>query len=206
MDTWSASQYNNSVGVVWGVPIKYTEPVCQLMQEAGVRNIRVEVGWSNIDFDDQLTSRAKTQLETQLLAFKRHGIRPLILLNANDGVPGPVRSISVTVAAPAPKGSSTVQLSDYSAVRPGYSGFGFGRAGFPFITSIDSEGTAHLSAPLPQNVPAGAPTDTRFEISAVSGERAEEHTALYRSFRGYLSGLDEIRCRRSGDGARYVGH
>ncbi len=157
MDTWPASQYLRLPGAMWNLDNRYAEPICQLLQESGIRSVRLEVGWNNIGWNDDLTPTAKANLESLLGVFEKHGIRPLILLNANHGIPGPLRSIPITVATAASAGDKTIKLSEWSQVRPGYSGFANPQyiACLPFITAVDRDGTAHLSTGLPYPVSAG---------------------------------------------------
>ena len=158
--TWTLgvpASTNNSLGVYWNVADKYADAISQIFQEAGIKHIRREIGWNNIGFDDQLTPAAKASLLAECAAWKAHGIRPLILLNANDGIPGPTRTVRVTVVTAAPAGAKTIKLAGtLSAIRPGYTGFYQGRSGFPFITAVAADGTCTLSAPLTSKVPAGA--------------------------------------------------
>jgi hypothetical protein len=100
----------------------------------------------------------------ELQALRAHGIRPLILLNANQGGPGPMQRVTLVLSAPARAGATTVQLApqSVSAVVPGLTGFTDSVAAAHYIiTSVTPGGTATLSQPLPISVPAGSyPGDT----------------------------------------------
>lgn len=158
MDTWPTSQYLNAPGVVWNLDTKYAEPMCQILQESGIREVRLEVGWgASIDWNDELTPEVSAKLQTLMPIFQRHGIRPLLLLNANHGIPCPYRYITVQVTASAAIGDDTLKLANAAGIRPGYTGIinpAF-IAAYPFITSVDADGTAHLSSGMPFAVQPG---------------------------------------------------
>ena len=158
MDTWPASQYLNGTGAMWNLPLKYAEPVSQLLQESGIRSVRIEVGWGSMGWNDDLLPAAKANLQTLLGVFKEHGIRPLFLLNGHHGNPCPNRYVTVQVGAAAKTGDKTLKLVNPVGVRPGYTGIQNPAyiAAYPVVTQLDGDGTAHLSSGLPFDVKAGA--------------------------------------------------
>jgi hypothetical protein len=83
----------------------------------------------------------------------------LILLNANSGEPGPAELFDLTLAAPAPQGATSVSLAPQSAgqVVPGLTGINVsGIAAGVLITGVAANGSATLSRPLPNALPAGS--------------------------------------------------
>lgn len=191
MDTWPASQYTNLPGAVWNTDLRYAEPVCQLMQESGIKSIRMEEGWCNIGWDDDLTPTAKANFQALLTVFKKHGIRPLILLNAHHGLPCPTRNVNVTVTAAASAGSTTLKLASAAGIRPGYTGIQNPAyiAGYPFITSVDADGTAHLSSGLPLNVSPGPLTLVDLKYQPFQGTKLADGTpvpAAQETFNGWM--------------------
>jgi hypothetical protein len=62
-------------------------------------------------------------LRKRLLACQKYHIRPLILLNANSGAPGPTRFFDRSLAAAAHAGDRQVELTDVNGLVVGYSGF-----------------------------------------------------------------------------------
>ena len=56
------------------------------------------------------------------VACRAHGVRPLILLNANSSVPGPTNVSERALACEAKKGDRRVELTDVSDLQVGYSG------------------------------------------------------------------------------------
>ena len=63
------------------------------MGETGIRYARVEIGWGNLDWNDQIPAEAKQRWTTLLHTFQKNGIRPLFLLNAHHGGPCPMRGL-----------------------------------------------------------------------------------------------------------------
>lgn len=159
MDTWSASQYTNLPGFNFNIDQKYADSVCTIFDEAGIHNARVEIGWGNLGWDDQLPQYRKDQIGATLLILQKHHIRPMILLNAHHGAPCPMRDVNVTVAVKAAKGDRTIKLDigKSASIHVGYTGFPDPAyvAAHPLITQIDADGTAHLSSPLLYDVPIG---------------------------------------------------
>ena len=97
----------------------------------------------------------------QLLgALKAEGIRPLILLNANDGDPGPSETFSGQITEPAAAGSTTLQVDPATAQQlvPGLSGPDVPGGPGPGViaTAISPTGQLQLSKPLPVAVAAGS--------------------------------------------------
>jgi hypothetical protein len=101
-------------------------------------------------------------LRAQLRALERHRIRPLILLNANHGIPGPLKRQSLELATAAPRGARRVRLTRASAaaVVPHRTGFDAPawadyKAAAVLITGVNASGTATLSKALPWALRAG---------------------------------------------------
>ncbi|MCL2450168.1 MAG: hypothetical protein FWD17_14570, partial [Polyangiaceae bacterium] len=61
------------------------EYAAELLQNSGFKHARVEVGWDSIDYDDpsQIDPSRVDYLTHIFTALRDHGLRPLILLNAN---------------------------------------------------------------------------------------------------------------------------
>jgi hypothetical protein len=124
-----------------------------MLAKFGVRQARIEIGWGQLNWDDE-TKIVNPKIKECLLACRKYGVRPLVLLNAHHGVPVPFRYFSSTLAAPAHKGDTKVQLTDTSGLIPGYSGFCNLTdywACEAFVTEIDGK-TVTLSKPLPTDL------------------------------------------------------
>jgi hypothetical protein len=122
LDTWSAQHYEGSEGVNFNIDPKYADAVGQVMSQAGIRTVRIEIGWGNLDWNDQLPDSFKQRNQPIFDMCRKYGIRPMILLNANHGQPCPVRDAPVTLVAAAKKGDTTLQLAPGTQVHVGYTG------------------------------------------------------------------------------------
>jgi len=165
METMPAQQFVNGIGIVANLNHgENPNVVLAHLRRNGFRHARIETGWDTVDPKDEtrLNADAATRLRLQLRAMRDNGLRPLILLNANHGAPGPTRIFERTVTADAPQGARTVQLDDCSGLVSGRSGFnnlpGTGddsQAAQFLVTSVDcGTKTVTLSKPLPAAVAA----------------------------------------------------
>jgi hypothetical protein len=125
LDTWPSSRLLDAVGINFNVNGAEAPDVARLLHDVGFRLARIEIGWGALSYDNPERFVHEAEIRTRLLALRRYGLRPLILLNADSGQPVPARTISLTTTATAPAGAGTVQLSATSAaeVVPGKSGF-----------------------------------------------------------------------------------
>ena len=161
MDTWPASRFLECLGICFKLrDIRAAEAVAQVFAEAGIRSARVEIGWGNFRYDDptQMDEAKARRYKTILRALKAHGIRPLILLNANSGWPCPIRTDRVTLVRDAPAGAREIFVDDTARIVPHYTGLR-GQAyqiAFPLITEVDAAtGRCALSAPLRKGLTRG---------------------------------------------------
>jgi hypothetical protein len=160
MDTQPASQFLGSMGFCYNGDPKYLEPVLQFMSEAGIRKVRTEMGWGNLDWDDRMTGENRTNALEFLRLARKYNIRPLMLLNAHHSAPGPVREVSVSLMQDAKKGDRSFQVrpDDVSKIRVGYTGPMKADeycAAKPLITEVKPDGTCVLSGPLGGDLTAG---------------------------------------------------
>jgi len=87
-----AAQYLNAVGMGLNLDRENPDLVLQMLARNGVRCGRVEIGWGNIEWDDETRLTGNGDRQRALLkACKRWGVRPVILLNAHQGAPCPTR-------------------------------------------------------------------------------------------------------------------
>lgn len=162
LETVSATTFLNGIGIHWNVN-NSTNPelVAQMLAKHGIARARVEISWNHIDFDDetQVVPTSAAVFQAQLLALKKYGIRPLILLNSHHGQPCPIKFVERSIAADARAGDTTIQLNDISGLKVGYSGLSYlndDKAAGWLITNI-SGNTITLSKPLPKDIKAGTP-------------------------------------------------
>jgi len=160
LDTWPSSTLTNSLGINFNVPASQAEAVAQLLAESGFKLARHEIPWGALSYEDPTQFRDEARIAEILTALHNHGLRPLILLNANSGMPGPARAISLSTTAAAFPGAMTVRLDPASAAmvvpgKTGFEGLTWGSGPDVLITSVDEEGVATLSRPLRSTLPAG---------------------------------------------------
>jgi hypothetical protein len=159
LDTPPASTMRNALGINFNVPAQSAGATAQFLSQVGFKRARVEIAWGAMSFSDPSRLQDTGSWDSILGALKAAGIRPLILLNANDGAPGPRMSFNAQITQPAAAGAKVVQVDAATAQQlvPGMSGFDVpGGAAATFIaTSVAPSGLVTLSQPLPVAIPAG---------------------------------------------------
>ena len=163
LDTWPASRLLNAVGINFTLPTPENEATAQLLQDSGVKLARVSIGWNALSYKDptKFVPYNEAGIRSRLTALHDHGIRPLILLNANSEGPTPAKLVQLETLQEAPAGATSVTLSATSAaaVVPGKTGFnGIVWGGYPdvLITSVGPGNVAKLSRPLISPLPSGS--------------------------------------------------
>jgi hypothetical protein len=174
MDTWDARRYLDVLGVNFNVRAEEAEAAAQVLSEAGIRSARVEIGWANLKYEDetQIVDYKAAEYTTIFQAFKKHGIRPLILFNANSGLPVPHQYLTLELTRIAPSGTREIYVSDVSQIKPGYTGLHemSYHTMFPIITEVDSaSGRLTLSAPLPRQLSQGEHTFMKLKYRPFAG-------------------------------------
>jgi len=161
LDTPPASVLTSGLGINFNVAPTGAPIVARLLGASGFRHARIEEGWGDVSYADPAALAAPAGFIYELRILRANGLRPLILLNANQGAPGPLLPVTLTVAQPAAAGARTVRLTRASvaSVVPGLTGFsdleGYPTAAQDIITSVGAAGTATLSEPLPVALNAG---------------------------------------------------
>src|SRR5690242_11764510 len=151
-DTFPATRMLNAVGAnfnIYNGNLSQVTAGAELMHDAGFTHARIEISWNMMDYQNpgQFSAQEMSIVKPILQQFKANGIRPLILLNSNDGIPCPIQSVTLNVTSPAAAGATKVQLDSASAalIKPGFTGFKqFGRDAGVIITSVNSSGMATL--------------------------------------------------------------
>jgi hypothetical protein len=161
LETVPAGRLIDGIGVMFNPPAGTDESLLALMlTRYGVRHARLEIGWGNLDPNDAVPPASQTILTERLRILRRNALRPLILLNANQGLPCPATLETRTLAAPARTGDRSLRLTDTAGLVPGHSGIsnltGYWAAE-ALITRIDGDRVT-LSKPLPK--PLGDTTAT----------------------------------------------
>jgi hypothetical protein len=162
LDTVPAPALRGAVGINFNVTADEAPRAARLLRLAGVRRARTEAGWGSLDYDDpaRLLRGDAAALAARLRALHRNGIRPLIVLNANQGAPCPLRRLDLELVTPAQQGDRTIRLPPASAssIVPRHTGldaFDGYKAAASIITSVTPDGLARLARPLERSLPAG---------------------------------------------------
>ena len=160
METVPATIFLNGTGIQWNVN-NSTNPelVAAMLAKHGIRRVRIEIGWGEIDFDNEntLIPRKAAELRANLLAFKKYGLRPLILLNSNQGMPTPAKVFERTVVADAKAGDTQIELENTSGIKVDFTGLSNLTdywAAEALVTNIDGN-VITLSKPLPKAINDG---------------------------------------------------
>ncbi len=154
-----ATTLANGMGVNFNVDPSQAAVTARLLAASGIKQARVEISWSSVAYSNQSVFENASDYTEEIQALREYGIKPLILLNANDEIPGPTEAWTANLTAAAPAGARTVQLDAASAAQviPGYSGLNNGSVAAGIIfTSVNSSHVATLSQPLPSAFAAGS--------------------------------------------------
>ena len=159
LETVPAARFVDGIGIGLNLDKESPDLVLRMLARNGIRAGRIEIGWGSLDWEDETRfagdmSRARALLR----ACRKWGIRPLMLLNAHQGAPCPVRFFERVVAADAPAGATQVQLDDVSGLVPGRSGLSNLSdywAAEALVTRVEGKNVS-LSKPLPKAINAGS--------------------------------------------------
>ncbi len=193
LDTPPASMLRNAVGINFNVAPSSAAGTAQLLAASGFKHARVEIGWDAMSYTDPSKLKDPASVDALLGALKAAGIRPLILLNANDGDPGPSQTFSGQITQPAAAGANTITVDPTTAqsLVPGLSGLDL--PGYPaamlLATSVSSAGQVQLSQPLPQALPAGSDYFTTLRYAPFAPPfttSGQPNPAFEQTLRGWL--------------------
>ncbi|SDC02446.1 PA14 domain-containing protein [Paenibacillus sp. UNCCL117] len=174
MDTWDANRFLETPAIVFNVNAQEADATAQVLAESGIRRARIEIGWGSLSYEDdtKLKPYSETQFTQILQALKKHKIRPLVLLNANAGLPVPAEDLKFTLKENAAAGAKEIYLTSTAGIVPRYTGLVnmAYQSMYPVITSIDPvTGRCELSAPLPRAIAKGELTLRKFKYQPFSG-------------------------------------
>ncbi|MGE4428211.1 MAG: hypothetical protein AB7G37_17295 [Solirubrobacteraceae bacterium] len=157
LDTQPSSRLRDAIGINFNVSGDRAPATAKLLGDHGFTRGRIEVGWDQMSYADPTALADRQALVERLQAMKDGGLRPLILLNANEGNPGPSLRGHVRITAAVAPGSRTAYVhgDDVGKIVVGRTGFDFaGVAGLFIVTARDGN-TVTLSRAVPAWVPAG---------------------------------------------------
>lgn len=160
VDTPPATRVRDGLGINFNAAPTQADTLAALLAAAGIHRVRYEVPWCWVSYDNPAHLTNEASLDTVLGAFAKYKLRPLILLNAHEGCPGPLRHLQVRLAASAAVGARTLQLDAASAqqVVAGLTGLDATteyKAAAILFTGVSGT-TVTLSRPLDRSLPAGA--------------------------------------------------
>jgi hypothetical protein len=161
LDTVPATTLRNAVGIQFNVSGSEAPATARLLAANGFRRARLEESWANVSYSNPDALTNDSEFRATLRALKDYGIRPLILLNAHQGLPCPAKPFTAVTVDSATQGDRQVHLAAATAsqVVPGRTGFnsltGEYKAADVIFTAVDANGWATLSKPLPRDLPAG---------------------------------------------------
>jgi hypothetical protein len=154
-ETLPVRRFLDAQGIVVELPrSEDPELLATMLARHGMRHARIEIGWAFVNYWDESKLNHAERLQALLQACEKHGLRPLILLNSNSGVPGPTDFSERALAREAKKGDRRVELTDVNHLRIGYSGLANlsdYRASEAIITGIEGKAIL-LSKPLPKDL------------------------------------------------------
>ena len=158
LETMPASHFLDGLGIVLNTHRgEDAQQILRMCADNGIRHARIEIGWGNLDYDDETRLRNANAAVERLLACKSNGIRPLILLNGHHGAPCPLKRLSRTVTADAEAGARTVVLDNTAGLILHHSGLDNSKkyvAAERLITQIEGNQVT-LSKPLAERIAAG---------------------------------------------------
>jgi hypothetical protein len=163
LDTWPASRLLESVGINFPANPKLAEGSAQILQESGFKLARMQISWNALSYETPTTFIPShlASIGARLTAMHDHGLRPLIVLDADSELPTPFKLVKLETTAAAPAGARTVKLSPASAAlvvpsRTGFNGLTWPGAADVLITSVGAGDVASLSRPLRSALAAGS--------------------------------------------------
>jgi len=198
LETVPASWFLNGTGVVLNSP--NPDLVCQMLARHGIALTRIEIGWGNVRLDGSITNPAAI---AALQACKNNGLRPIILLNANQGVPCPLTGFTASVAADAPAGATTLTLTDTTGFVPGKTGLSnltTYKAAEVLVTAVNGN-TVSLSKPLPKALAAGtslAMATLKYRPFSVPG--SADYNATLAGWQAYVQTVGQLATQYLGPG------
>ncbi len=158
LETRKGYDFLGGIGINYNVPPEWDEVAIPLLVGSGFKTFRIEIGWSNMNWEETSLQNEERWLNLLRLC-RKYNVRPTILLNAHHGVPCPVKFFERRVTEDALKGSRAIKLNDVSDIIPhrtGLCNLTDYWACEVFFTKVNSETKeCELSKPLPKDLKAG---------------------------------------------------
>ena len=166
LETIPAHKFLDGIGVVFNINLKKTsinpDLIAEMLARHGVKQARLEINWNQINYHDETQINNPDGIRARLLALQKHDIRPLILLNANQGAPCPLLTTRKTLSRNANVGDTEIRLKDTTGIIANYSGLSHitkkSWAAEILITAVNGNWVT-LSKPLPKPIGIGKKVD-----------------------------------------------
>jgi hypothetical protein len=188
-ETVPATTFVDGLGMHMNLLGQSPDLIMRMLKSQGIRHARIEIGWGAVTWNEDGFTSAQA-LGDQLRACKAHGVRPLILLNANHALPCPVQKVVRTATVAAAAGATSLTLDAPTGLVVGRSGITGDALADILVTAIQGR-TVTLSRPLPIAVPAGVPLNfatLKYRPFSVPGSADYEATMA-----GWLRYVDMVR-------------
>lgn len=186
-ETMPGRHFLDGLGVHWGEdPTAASDTMAPALATAGIRRVRLEIPWRELEWsEERFHPRFTTRITAILRSLREHGLKPLILLNAHHGAPGPFRVVPLRIPKGAAEGARAIEVDgDLDGVEPfrAYlADFSASKRPAPLVTKIAGR-RLELSRPLPRAVASGETLQlARLKYSPL-------HRVGTREFRHSLSG------------------
>ncbi len=180
--TVPASLLTQSVGaVVEDVTKPYHPAAVETLARHGIRLLRLEIGWGEVDFSTETRLLNEGSVRRLLFACRRARIRPLILLNAHHGQPTPFQRTEARLVNPVTAGDRSVLVTVTTGIvsnRTGITDPVTNIMADLLVTRIEG-GLLQLSKPFPRTLPAGSMLELatlRYEPFSTPGTERNEAT------------------------------
>jgi hypothetical protein len=171
-----------------------------MLSQHGVTTTRFEIGWSNVTLSNTITDPRPI---AALQACHKWGLRPVILLNANQGIPCPLTKFVATLTNSAAAGATKLAFADTAAFVPGKTGISYltsNTAAQILITAVNGK-TVTLSIPLPQAVAAGQTLNMatlKYRPFSVPG--SADYNATLAGWKAYVLTVGQLATKYMGAG------
>lgn len=189
--TRSLDEIEEGIGVVIA-GLGPQQDALDMLRQQGFRKVRIEIGWGLVDPKTEARFLKQMDIVAFLARLRQANLRPLILLNANDGNPCPSISFNVEIAVDGPAGARSLTLASTAGLIPGRSGFAHlikEPSGCPLVTEIAGQQVS-LSKPLPIAIPAGTTVPfVTFNYEPFSGPGSPQNE---RTLAGWLRYVDLV--------------
>ena len=199
LETIPAHQFINGIGAVFNINTEKTginpDLVAEMLARHGVKQARLEINWNKIDYNDETKVNDDEGIRDRLLALQKQNMRPLILLNANQGAPCPMKTSRKTVAKNANVGDTAIRLEDTRGIKPNYSGLSnIGKkpwAAEILITEVNDNWVT-LSKPLPEAIAFGSEMEiTTLKYRPFSSPDSADYQNTIRGWQRYVGTVTE---------------